>query len=69
MKIQLVSQNLRFRHGVYEVIEVRIQNSAIKAFFTTDTIALRKECEFEKMQEVSIAGDMAKVLKEIPVRD
>ena len=23
MKIQLVSQNLRFRHGVYEVIEVR----------------------------------------------
>src|SRR3989344_727201 len=47
----------------------KIQNSAIEAFFTTDSIALRKECEFEKMQELSVAGDIARVLKEIPVRD
>ncbi len=47
----------------------KIQESNIEAFFTTDSIALRKECTFEKMQEVSISGDIASVLKELPMRD
>ncbi|MDP4010917.1 MAG: ribose-phosphate pyrophosphokinase [Candidatus Roizmanbacteria bacterium] len=47
----------------------KIQGSKIEAFFTTNSIALKPEHAFSKMQEVSIAGDIKRVLKEIPVRD
>jgi len=44
----------------------KIQASNIEAFFTTDSIANRPEIEFEKAHEISIASDIAKVLKELP---
>lgn len=40
----------------------KLQNSPLKAFFTTDTIELKDEYRFEKMKEVSIASEIAKVL-------
>ena len=45
----------------------KIQNSVIETFFTTDSIASRPETEFEKLVELGIAEDIARVLKEIPV--
>jgi ribose-phosphate pyrophosphokinase len=45
----------------------KIQQSNIEAFFTTDSIAERPETKFEKLQELSIAEDIARVLKEIPI--
>lgn len=38
----------------------RIQNSSIERFFTTDTILLRDEQKFDKLQVVSIASLIAK---------
>ena len=41
----------------------KIQNSKIEAFFTTDSIALQKGTEFEKMKEVSISTEIGNALK------
>lgn len=42
---------------------LRIQNSAIKKFFTTNTIALKNDQKFPKLEEVSIASLIAEELK------
>lgn len=44
----------------------RIQNSMIEVFFTTDSIALREENNFEKMRTVSVAPLIAEEVKNIP---
>lgn len=41
----------------------RIQNSPIERFFTTDTILLKEEQKFEKLQEISIAPLIAQELR------
>ncbi len=41
----------------------RIDNSPIEKFFTTDTILLKEEQKFEKLQEISIAPLVAQELK------
>jgi len=41
----------------------KIQSSKIEAFFTTDSIALQKGSEFEKMREVSVNGEIAEAIK------
>lgn len=45
----------------------RIQNSMIEKFFTTDTIVLKEEYKFEKMETVSVASLIAEELKELPI--
>ncbi len=47
----------------------RIQNSMIEVFFTTDTIALKKEYEFAKMKTVSVASLIADELKNLPIQN
>jgi len=41
----------------------RIQNSSLKAFYTTNTIPLKPAQNFTKLREISIASDIAKALK------
>ncbi|HRN69924.1 MAG TPA: ribose-phosphate pyrophosphokinase [Candidatus Woesebacteria bacterium] len=47
----------------------KIQNSIIEAFFTTDTIALKDEYQFEKMKTVSVAKLIGEELKNLPVNN
>lgn len=44
----------------------RIQDSMIEAFFTTDSIALKEEYVFEKMQTVSVASLIGEEVKNLP---
>ncbi len=44
----------------------RIQDSMIEAFFTTDSIALKEEYAFEKMQTVSVASLIGEEVKNLP---
>lgn len=41
----------------------RIQNSSLKAFYTTNTIPLKSSQNFAKLREISIASEIAKALK------
>lgn len=50
-------------HDFSSAAPERIQNSSIEKFFTTNTLALKKEHEFEKLEEVSIAGLIAKEME------
>ena len=43
----------------------KIQNSQIEKFFTTDTILLKDEQKFPKLEEVSVASLLAEELKKI----
>jgi ribose-phosphate pyrophosphokinase len=45
----------------------KIQDSMVEKFFTTDTIALKEEYKFEKMQTVSVASLIAEELNELPL--
>lgn len=41
----------------------KLQNSPLEVFFTTDTIELKDFYRFEKMKEVSVAKEIASILK------
>lgn len=44
----------------------KIQESQIEKFFTTNTVALKEDYKFPKLQEMSIASTIADELKNIP---
>lgn len=52
-------------HDFTDQAAEKIQNSPIKKFFTTNTIALKNNQKFEKLTEISVASLIAKELKSL----
>lgn len=52
-------------HDFTENAPQKLKNSPLKRLFTTDTIPLKTEQKFEKMEEISVALTIAKELKNL----
>ncbi len=54
-------------HDFAEGTPQKLQESDLEKFFTTNTIALKENQKFDKLQEVSVAGLIAAELKMLPL--